>query len=60
MPRPRTQALVVSNADNIFILALLASSRFRSNILGLLRLDDPSHTYDVNGTFCLAILLTLL
>ena len=32
IPWPGTQALVVSRADKIFISALLASSRVRSNI----------------------------
>ena len=33
MPRPGTQALVVSRADKIYISALFASSLVRNNIL---------------------------
>ena len=46
MPRPGTQALVVSRADKIYISALLASSLVRNNIFCL-------HSTTNNNTACL-------
>ena len=47
MPRPGTQALVVSRADKIYISALFASSLVRNNIFPLIFRRQASHVASI-------------